>query len=272
MEENQVAVLGQEAEATAETSSPAVESETTVDESPSSEEQPTQTESEGTEEQASSEEPESLTDEEKSSLSSKTNSRMKYLAGEVKRLREQVGEGLYGVSTSQAPQPTSGLPWDNQELSEPREVTQDEYEQDLAKKADVIVKARMEQYERKQKLAADIRLLEDSYPELNQDSDRYDKELTDMIVDNYRKISKSDPSTTLASYASSIMSVRERSREDGKTEVTSKVVQQAAQQAVPSGGEPVTSEGSSEEELIKLRKEKKISFEEFERRVRELGK
>lgn len=267
MDENQLAVDSPGVEAAAEIPSEAVESVTTEETSPVTEDKPTQMGDEGSEEPASSESTPDLTEEEKSLLSSKTNSRMQFLAKEVQRLRSLTEQN------QQQPE-YNPLPWMNQEKvsDEPREITQEEYEKDLTSKADALVKSRMEEYERKSQLKADAEYLEKEYPELNPESSEYDKDLTDMIVETYKKISKSNPNERLAEYATKMLYLRERGREAGKSEVTNKVIKQAATQAIPTGGDQSgRTEGSSEEELIRLRKEGKISFQEFERRVSELG-
>lgn len=271
MDENQQAVNVDSGEATAEPIETAVESETTVDESPSSEQEPTHTESEDTEEPASLEEYEEMTDEQISSLSSKAQRRYQQLANENRRLREQVGEGMYKAMQPEDTPALTALPWQNQQAEE-RIITEQDYQRDIAAKADAVVKARMNEFQRTQQLKEDVRTLESTYEELNPESDSYDAELTDTIVEQFRYVSKGNPQVRLADYADKIMRLRERGRETGKSEVSKKVLQQAAKQAVTTQGEPAITEGSNEEELIKLRKEGRITFDEFERRVQELGK
>lgn len=268
MEENE-AVVTEGIEAAVDVPEETVESEPAEDDSPSSENEPTSTESDGSEEPASSDEPEDLTEEEKSSLSDKTNKRIRYLAEKVKRYEEAQGVGLSGAA--QTSQPESALPW-MQKPEVSREVTQEEYERELTEKANTVVKAQMAEYERRQRIRDDVRLVEQTYEELNPESDNYDEKLSDMLGKQFSKIAKADPSASLADYVEEVMSLRESGKNAGKSEVSAKVVQQAANQALSPKGESEPTEGSSEDELIKLRKEGKISFDEFERRIEELGK
>lgn len=266
MQENE-AVIPDGAEAAAEAPEEAVESGTSADDSPSSETEPTREHEGGAEGQAS---PEVNADDEpgeQGSLSSKANKRYQQLANENRRLREKLGEGMYGVHEQPA-----ALPWANQPAAEPYEITEDQYQRDIAQRASAVVDARMREYERKQRLSEDIRTLEATYGELNPESDKYDEELTNRLVKQFKLVSKGDPDIRLSEYVEDVMALRERGREEGKSEVSGKVLEQAARQAVSTQGEPTQTESSNEEELIKLRREGKISFAEFERRVEELGK
>lgn len=264
MQENE-AVIPDGEEVATEAPEEAVESDTSADDSPSSETEPTQENGGTTNEPASSEAGTVENIEEQGSLSSKANKRYQQLANENRRLREKLGEGMYGVHEQPA-----ALPWANQPAAEPYEITEDQYQRDIAQRANAVVDARMREYERKQRLSEDIRTLEATYSELNPESDRYDEELTNKLVKQFKLVSKGDPDVRLSEYVEDVMALRERGREEGKSEVSGKVLEQAARQAVSAQGEPSPTESSSEEELIKLRREGKISFAEFERRVEEL--
>lgn len=245
----------------------AVESEPAVDSSPLSEIEPTQTGSEETDSPASEEAPEELSDEEQGSLSSKANKRIRYLASKVRQLEEAQGQGLSGAAS--LPPAENVLPW-QQPVPGPREVTEEQYRQELTREAEMVVQARMAQYERKQKLREEVRNLEQVYDELNPESETYNEELSNTLGDQFKKVLKGDPSASLQEYVDRIMALRESGKVAGKSEVTAKVLQQAANQAVPPKGEAGVTEGSTEDELIRLQKEGKISYEEFERRVEEL--
>lgn len=275
MEENNTAVTVESTEATAEVEEAPVESETTADESPSSEQEPTSTGSDENEELASSEEDSEESGDELSSLSPKGQNRFQRLANENRRLRERLGEGMYAAATTEGQKPgaiESSLPWANQSVSEPREITEEQYKQDIAAEADKVVQERIAQYERQQRLKDDVRTLESTYDELNPDSEAYNKDLSDLLAKQFLDVRKGNPDASLSEYVENIMSLRERGREEGKSEVSGKILKQAAQQAVAPAGDTTSTEGSLEEELIKQRKEGKITFEEFERRIEELGK
>jgi len=219
------------------------EEKTTSDDKPEAPEAPEKAET--------TQEPPDLTDGEKKSLSDKAQKRIRYLAEKAKKADELEAKGesegpekFMGalqpqpMADSQQPGQPKGLPWDPQSAqpTEPREISPEEYEQEVAQKADMIASARVkfENFKLKKEfeIKDDYKKIVGKWDVLNPESSSYNKELSDTIGGLFDKQLQADPNAKLYKLTESIMKVRKGGQEQGKTEVTTKLVEQKAEEAV----------------------------------------
>lgn len=135
-----------------------------------------------------------------------------------------------------------------QEIEEiPSEITPEQYQADVAKKAQQVVKLTLSQErEVQRRQEAQKHFLEDyrqvrSNPLFDEESPEYDSELDQMVGDYYEIMLQKDPSTRLTDIVDKFVKQREKGQESARKERINKVAKQASQQALaPTAGQSET--------------------------------
>lgn len=184
-------------------------------------------------------ESDTLSDEEVQKLSPKAQKRFKSLSDKNKQLERENGFLKSHLKPDEKPSPepattTNPLPW-----AKPI-VTGEEGEPTPAEVAETTARAVVQQEQRNKDILdtfkSDAKELETQYPELNPEHESYRPELVTKIAVWYRAQFKDNEELRLKDFVTELMSLRAEGIEQGRTEVTDKVVQQAAEQAVISHG------------------------------------
>lgn len=193
--------------------------------------------------------------EELQQLSPKAQKRYRKLAQENRRLRGENARAmdvrkrfphLFGEPAAQTPVEAGGLPWEpgaDQDQGV-REVTPEQYAADVEGRAEAIVERQLFIRETTGQIDSDVSAIEKEFPELNADSPEHDPDLDDFVYRSYIARFKDDMDQGKApirfgEFVQSFMGHIRKSREKGKTQVTTAVMKQAAEQAVaPSALKP----------------------------------
>lgn len=194
------------------------------------------------------EEHEELSEEDVQKLSGKAQKRFKSLADEnlrVKRENEFLRKHLKPEEKEvEKPAEKIRLPWETEEeeLEDPAIVAKRTTLETIAeqKRQDEVLS----------NLKNDSAELETTYPELNPKDKGYDPTLVTKISVWYKTLFKDNNNLRLKDFVTELMSLRAAGVDRGKSEVTEKVVKQAAQQAIISNA-PASSPASSVEQKIK---------------------
>lgn len=212
-------------------------------------------------------ETEELTEEEKKQLSEKAQKRYRKLdkkakdaeqkaaelEKEIEKLREtqeqrftigikppQFEAGKQPLTTADSrtqpasqDRPTGQLPWaEKTPPQEERVITEDDYKRDVIGLADYIVRARLDQHDKANRIKSDLKDMESKYSELNPDSPDYSVEMSEKLSELFETQVRVNPDARLKTFVNDIMSLRKSGEEKGKAEVTAKLVEQKAEEAV----------------------------------------
>lgn len=150
--------------------------------------------------------------------------RIRELAGEVKSLKERLSQ-----ATSESEYPfTPPKPID---LSE--EVTPEQYRQHVMQQADALVQLRLKQSEALSRIAQESSEVEKIYPQLDKDSDQFDKELSETISDAIEAQLKVNPySTSVKKVAEKLMKPYLRSISNGVAKEKETIAKQVSESAL----------------------------------------
>lgn len=180
-----------------------------------------------------------LSDEEVQKLSPKAQKRFKSLSDRNKRLERENGFLKSHIKPDATPSPEPSTPANPLPWAKPI-VTGEEEEPTPAEVAESTARATVQQELRNKQIldtfASDAKELESQYPELNPEHESYRPELVTKIAVWYRAQFKDNEELRLKDFVTELMSLRAEGIEQGRTEVTDKVVQQAAEQAIVSHG------------------------------------
>jgi len=152
-------------------------------------------------------------------------------------------------------QPSGQVPWEGQTPQGERVITEDEYKRDILQTADYIVKTRINQYEKSNLIKNDLKDVEGKYSELNPDSVDYSEKMSKKLSELFDVQLRANPSVRLKTFVNDIMTLRKSGEEKGKAEVTAKLVEQKAEEAV-TPSEVAPPEEMSFEEMTLEEKEK----------------
>ncbi len=255
------------------------------EETPESESAPEKTpQTEGEEEGAKKEE-EPEEDVDLSQLSAKAQKRFQKLSekakkaeilekenAELKKIKPALPDlDLTPPSDQKKDQQTGGkLPWEQEETPEgPREITQEEYQQDVAKKAREVVQEELKKNKEVQEneqifqtFQSDVQQVETDFPALRppkvdpntqeviEENPDFDQNLVLQIAGWYKQMFASNKRLRFYDYVKQVMDLMEKGAEKGKQQVTASVAKQAAEQAISPSGAP-SSKGKNLEDLIK---------------------
>lgn len=170
-------------------------------------------------------------------LSEKAQKRFRQMNKELRELKASQLRNSLGPKQQPTPRATqakpSGLPWDTTTKTDgPREVTDEEYQQDVQAKAQEAAKTVIRNDKIVNNVIEDRKFLESNHPELNQESDDFDPVLAEYIATTFKSLFKDNQDLRLKDYAEQVLSLRAKGEERGKAQVTAKVAQQAAEQAM----------------------------------------
>lgn len=156
---------------------------------------------------------------------------------------------------------------DGQDYSE---VTADQYERDVANRAEqvvrrTIVRERIEDQKNRaqQQFLKDIEFVTKKYPVLDESSPDYDPKFDTLVGDYYEAIVERDPNARLTDVVEEFVDMREASLDKARKEQAAKVAKQVSKQALSPGGDAPERDSiisrikdvDSEEDLEKIRRE-----------------
>lgn len=190
---------------------------------------------------------EELSEEDVQKLSGKAQKRFKSLADENLRVKRENDFLRKHLKPEEKPSETPSkirLPWETEEEEAEDPVI-------VAKRAALEAVAEKNRQDTiLNNLQSDSTELENSFPELNPKDKGYDPTLVTKISVWYKTLFKDNNNLRLKDFVTELMSLRAAGVDRGKSEVTEKVVKQAAQQAIISNA-PASSPASSVEQKIK---------------------
>ena len=191
----------------------------------------------------------------------------------VKELEEKIGttraedsekflEGInpptQAVSQQPTQQPTQGLPWDQPQQTE---VTMDDYKRDVVSTANAIAEARVNdvafKLRKENEIRTDYLKVAAKYKELDPESDSYKKGLSEKIAGLFKDQVMRNPNAKLYDFTNAIMELREEGKVAGQSDVTARLVQQKAEEALTP-----SAEGGNEPEPIDIFKDPKKGDEQ----------
>ena len=104
-----------------------------------------------------------------------------------------------------------------QQYQQPYQEQPLDYNQEIARQAEMIADIKLQQFEQKQQakqiaenFERDVDLVERKYPELNADGDKYDSALSNKIASMYEKLSTKNPDIRLRDIVDDVMEVASR--------------------------------------------------------------
>lgn len=244
----------------------AAQQEAQGEEAPATESAP-----EGTPQKDKEEEKEEDTEVDLSQLSEKAQKRFRDLSQKAKRaeqveeenqrLRQLQGSPKLEITPPPSGErsgvtPSKGLPWDtDSEGAEPREITEEEYQQHVTEAARKVVREELGREQAISQFNSDVTAVEDKYPELKpprdgEENPDFDQDLVNQIGDWYKQLLRTNRNLRLSNFVDRLMDLRSKGAEKGRAEVSATLAKQAAEQATPSTGTP-RSEGTNLEGRIK---------------------
>ena len=129
---------------------------------------------------------------------------------------------------------TTPLPWDGD-----REITVEEYERAVEDKAQKIVQGELKKEKVVAALREDVSAVEKDYPEFKPGSPVYSEALVVRVSEWFKILHRQNPELRLKSFVDELMELKSKGASEAKTQITAKVVQQAATQALtPTGIKP----------------------------------
>ncbi len=154
-------------------------------------------------------------------------SRIRELAGEVKSLKQKLAEATVPSEYSPAQQ----FPQPQIDLNE--EVTPEQYRQHVMQQADTIVQLRLKQSEAINRISQESVQVEKKYPQLDPDSDQFDKELSETISDAIEAQVKLNPySTSVKSVADKLMRPYLKAISNGVAQEKETIAKQVSESAL----------------------------------------
>lgn len=194
------------------------------------------------------EELEELTEEEVQKLSGKAQKRFKSITAENLRIKQENEFLRKHIKPEEKPVEKPNkikLPWETEE-----EGGETEDPAIVARRTALeAIAEQKRQDEILTNLQTDSTELENTYPELNPKGESYDPTLVTKISVWYKTLFKDNNNLRLKDFVTELMELRAAGVDQGKSEVTEKVVKQAATQAIISNV-PASSPASSVEQKI----------------------
>lgn len=193
--------------------------------------------------------------------SDRAKSRQHELAQRLKESeteKESLKEKLARYEPDPAPTRNSNVPFlkndQDQYTDGVRELTTDEFDREIASRADEVVKlelGRLEQkFARRDKRLSDIEFLEQKYPELKP-GDNQNKELTQKVIRLYSEASNSNPDLPLKDFVEDIMALRESGQNEGREKASAEMVRNESEAPITPDAVSSKTTASSEEDIIK---------------------
>jgi hypothetical protein len=154
--------------------------------------------------------------------------RFAQMSNKIRELSEQTQQPVNFYN--QQPQvPNTDIPYDT-------ELTVEQYQQQVARQAEMIADLKLQQFEQKQlakeradNFERDVDNIERKYPELNADGNQYDPALSNKIASMYEKLSNKNPDIRLKDIVEDVMDVATRQSNRSDAKVKASVAQAAAE-------------------------------------------
>lgn len=194
-------------------------------------------------------------DEDVKHLSEKAQKRFRSMNEKLKEANRQIEvlkkfgpKQTVETPTSDKGKVTQGLPWDTTAKADPeqREVTEEEYQAEVERKARQVVQTELRNEKILTTLSNDTREAEAKYQELDPKSDTFDPVLVTNISTWYKALFQQNEEIRFKDFVEEVMSLRAKGVERGKSEVTATVMRQAAEQAMTPSATKVEHKSASE--------------------------
>lgn len=133
---------------------------------------------------------------------------------------------------------TTGLPWDTtpEQEYEEKVLSPEEYQRDVMSSADILVQARIAQYEKSNEIKSDLAQMERKYPELNPDSPEYSENVSKRLATLFDTQLRTNPNARLSTFVDSIMTLREdkakESEQKAKASLSARTLEQKSEEAL----------------------------------------
>lgn len=131
------------------------------------------------------------------------------------------------------------IPWDinpQEPQYEEKVLSPEEYQRDVLSTADIIVQARLGQYQKSVEIQKDLEKMEQKYEELNPDSPEYSEDISKKLANLFEGQLKANPNAKLSTFVDSIMSLREEkaidSEKKAKASLSARTLDQKAEEAI----------------------------------------
>ena len=171
---------------------------------------------------------ESTNTEEESKRSPRQEKRFAQMSSKIRELSEQVQQPV-NFYNQQAPVQPTEVPYDT-------ELTVEQYQQQVARQAEMIADLKLQQFEQKQlakeradNFERDVENIERRYPELNAEGENYDPTLSNKIASMYEKLSNKNPDIRLKDIVEDVMDVASRQSARSDANVKASVAKAAAE-------------------------------------------
>jgi len=155
--------------------------------------------------------------------------------------------------TSGVPEPAKNLPYTPQ-VQPGAEVSPEQYQADVTKTADALVQLRLNQYKVVENINKEAEKAVKEYPELDPESDQFDKELNESVTEAALSYVRANPYGSVKRFVDKLMKPYKRSlmkEVAEETETITKQVSQAALRPTPSKKIDKTYDDMSIKELEK---------------------
>jgi uncharacterized coiled-coil protein SlyX len=175
------------------------------------------------------------------------NSRAKSAEEKVQSLSEQLENLTRGVT------PQGNQPYTPQ-VAPGNEISPEQYQSDVVRAADGLVQIRLNQFKIVENINREASLAIKDHPELDPESDQFDKELNDSVTEATLAYAKSNPTGSVRKFVDKLMKPYKRSltKEVAKeSEIIAKQVSQTALRPTPSKNTEKSHQDKSIEELEK---------------------
>lgn len=166
--------------------------------------------------------------------------RIRELNSKVKSLEEQVGE-FTGSIDRQRQQPQY-----QPQVQPGQEVSPEQYQQDVAARADSIVSLRLEQERVLTRINAESAEAVRAHAELDPTSDKFDKDLSESISQATLAYVRANPTQSVKKFVDSLMKPYQKSLESAKGQAEVEVAKEQAQAALRPTQTSTTEKSASE--------------------------
>lgn len=152
-------------------------------------------------------------------------------------LADQMAKLTQGVSPLEQYAPQQAPAY--QPPQEDQAITREQYEMDVMRRADALVTLKLKQQEHINRVNQESSEVIAKYDQLNPDSDKFDRDLSETLTDTILRVVKADPTASVKKIAESFMKPYTRSVQQQVGEATEDVAKQAKQSAVKPTGTKV---------------------------------
>lgn len=181
-----------------------------------------------------------------SQLSEKAQKRFRKMSEKIRQLEAQSIKQKYEApkvpvqTTATAPTTPGGykLPWETgttEQQPDVREISEEEFQAQVEAKARAAVQSELRTEKILSQVTQDTQDVETRYPQLNPQSDSYDEVLVAKVSSWFKALWRQNHDLRLKDFVDEVMTLQAKGAEQGRSEVTGKVLRQAAEQAMGPG-------------------------------------